>query len=89
MALYVEKLNVEKPVKLGVHWTYEPTTMFYWKTGRLNAIDELLYNKNIRTDDYFDYYYVPLGDTAKLHPSYVVEKQFGYGEFLFRRKDLN
>ena len=89
MALYVEKLNVEKPVKLGVHWTYEPTTMFYWKTGRLNAIDELLYNKNIRTDDYFDYYYVPLGDTAKLHPSYIVEKQFGYGEFLFRRKDLN
>lgn len=86
MALYVENLEVEKPLKLGVHWTYEPATMFYWKTGQLNAIDELLYNKDIRTDDYFDYYYVPLGDTAKLHPSYVVEKQFGYGEFLFRRK---
>ncbi len=86
MALYVDNLEVEKPVKLGVHWTYHPATMFYWKTGELNAIDELLYNKEIRNDDYFDYYYVPLGDTAKLHPSYVVEKQFGYDWWLFRKE---
>jgi len=86
MALYVENLKVEKPVKLGVHWTFQPATMYYWKTGELNAIDELLYNKDIRTDDYFDYYYVPLGDTSKLHPAYVVEKQFGYDWWLFRKE---
>ena len=86
MALYVENLEVEKPVKLGVHWIYHPATMYYWKTGELNAIDELLYDKNIRTDDYFDYYYVPLGDTAKLHPAYVVERQFGYDWWLFRKE---
>ncbi len=86
MALYVENLRVEKPVKLGVHWTFQPSTMYYWKTGQLNAIDELLYSKDLRTDDYFDYYYVPLGDTAKLHSAYVVEKQFGYDWWLFRKE---
>ncbi len=85
MALYVNEVETDKPLKLGVHWTFHPSTMYYWKTGQLKTIDVLLYSKELRTDDYFDYYYVPSSDTARLHPSYRLEKEFGNDYWLYRK----
>lgn len=85
MALHVEEQAADKTVKLGVHWIYHPTTAFYWKTGRLTAIEDLRYEREVRTDTLYDYYFVRLEDTARLHSAYVLDKRFGSNQWLYKK----
>ncbi|MEK7254492.1 MAG: hypothetical protein AAB316_07095, partial [Bacteroidota bacterium] len=87
MLLYLEeKLPEGKKISLGLHWIYQPTSVFYFKTMPLDFADTLIYDKNIRTDTLFDYYYVTGDDLKKLHPKYVLEKRFDSAGVLMRKE---
>ncbi len=82
-----EKLPAGTKIKLGVHWLYHPSSSYYFKTVPYDfAVEPLTYSKELRTDDYYDYYYVQPSDTTALHPNYVLEKQFSWVGCLMRRK---
>lgn len=76
-------------IKLGVHWLYHPSGSYYFKTVPYDfAAEPLTYSKELRTDDYYDFYYVQPSDLEALHPDYVLERKFSWVGCLMRRKSL-
>ncbi|MEY3052431.1 MAG: hypothetical protein RLY31_2216 [Bacteroidota bacterium] len=85
-----EKLPREKQIRLGVHWLFHPSGAYYVNHLPFDSLAEpLAYRKTLRTDDYYDYYYVQPSDTTILRSQgYVVDRQFSWVGCLMRRKDL-
>ena len=90
MILYLEeKIPEGSKIKLGLHWIYHPASTFYTKTLGLDFAElPLVYSKELRKDNFYDYYYVQPSDMTELHPDYVLEKRFSWVGCLMRRKDL-
>ncbi len=79
----------EKPgekINLGVHWLFSHSTAFYRETRHLDFLEPILYNKDLRSDTLFDYYYVLPDQGPQLNPAYEEVKQFGWQAKLFKRK---
>ena len=84
-----KKLPPGTKIKLGVHWLYHPSSSYYFKTAPYDfAAGPLTYSKTLRTDDYYDYYYVQPSDMEALEPDYVLERRFSWAGCLMRRKSL-
>lgn len=87
LAYLNEKLPPGSKIKFGVHWLYHPSAVYYFKTVPYDfAAEPLTYSKELRTDDYFDYYYVQPSDLPSMHPNYELEKRFSWSGCLLRRK---
>ncbi len=85
-----DKVPDGQQVRLGVHWLFHPSGSYYVRHLPFDGLAEpLTYQKNLRTDDYYDYYYIPPSDTASLlRQGYVLDKKFSWVGCLMRRKDL-
>ena len=77
-----------KRVKLGMHWVFHPTTRFYCETVPYDFTESLLYEKQLRDDIFYDYYYVNPGEETMLNPRYKVEKKFLWAGVLMVRDSL-
>lgn len=73
-------------ILLGLDWRYTHTAEFYRQTRQLTSYQPIEYSKEIRTDDYFDYYYLPKDSTHKLNPAYEYVRNFEFGGELYKRK---
>ncbi len=86
---YLDSIVPEgQTVKFGVHWVFYPTIDFYINTRHQNFAEPLVYSKEIRTDGFFDYYYVPGEFLEQLQPLYETEKMFNGTGFLLRKKPI-
>jgi hypothetical protein len=90
MILYLdEKIPEGSKIKLGLHWIYHPSSSYYFKTLGLDFAElPLVYSKDLRTDNYYDYYYVQPSDIPNLLPGYELEKRFSWVGCLMKRKGL-
>lgn len=85
MATYLKnKIPESQTAKIGVNWLFHPSTSYYIKTLPAPQLIVPKYEKAVRQDDYYDYYYVKQIDTAYLHDSYILEKNFKH--FMLMRK---
>ncbi len=73
-------------IRLGMHWLYSHTAHFYRETKGLTSFHPIEYSKDLRTDTYYDYYYVPKGEGAKLDSTYEYVRDFEFAGDLFKRK---
>lgn len=86
MVYYVQqKVLPGEKVNLGMHWLYTHTANFYVETEQLDFLEPIVYSKDLRTDDLYDYYYVQPGDGGALDSAYVLEQQFRYVGNLYKR----
>ncbi|MBI5915437.1 MAG: hypothetical protein HY842_08675 [Bacteroidetes bacterium] len=85
MAYLDAKIPEGQQIKLGVHWLYHPSASYYLKKMPYRFTSPLTYSKDLRTDGFYDYYYVQPSDVATL-PGYVLEKQFSWVGCLLREK---
>lgn len=85
MAYLDAKIPESQQIKLGVHWLYHPSASYYLKKVPYHFTAPLTYSKDLRTDGFYDYYYVQPSDVATL-PGYVLEKQFSWVGCLLRKK---
>jgi hypothetical protein len=83
-----EILTPEQRIKLGVHWIFNPTTNYYLQHAPYDFAEKLTWDRDLRTDGYYDYYYVQPGDLEQLSDKYEVLKEFGWVGRLLRRKDF-
>lgn len=75
-------------VKLGEYWLFTHSSNFYIRTQELDFVEPIKYEKKVRTDRLYDYYYVEPSHGKVIHPDYVLEKKFGWVAVLYRRKDV-
>jgi len=88
MMMYLnEKVADGEKVKLGVHWMFHPTTLYYKESQDLDFFEELRYSKKILPDESYDYYYVFKSNyDQELTEGYELEKAFSGFAYLLRRK---
>ena len=79
-----EKAKPGEKINLGVHWFYSHSSVFYIQTRELDFFEPIIYEKDLRQDTFYDYYYVMPDYKDQLDNDYVEEKDFGSG-ILFRR----
>ena len=89
MIKYLDRIiPKDDKIKLGVHWIFHPSADYYLKNHPYHFTSEpLVYSKDLRNDDYFDYYYVNPEDLEKLHPSYKLVKQFAWVGCLMKKEE--
>ena len=75
-------------VKLGMHWLFHPTSRFYYENVPYDFAETLKYEKNYRTDDFYDYYYINFGEEDKISKRYKVKKEFPWVGVLMVRDSL-
>ncbi|MEM7367461.1 MAG: hypothetical protein AAF587_02600 [Bacteroidota bacterium] len=75
-------------VKLGGYWLFTHSSNFYIESQNLDFVGPMRYEKKVRTDRLYDYYYVEPSHGDIIHPDYVLEKRFGWVARLYRRKDV-
>lgn len=76
----------QEPVRLGVHWVFQPTTVFYLHTRSIDGIVPPPIGDKIHTDGRYAYYYVFDSDIPQLEEKYELERTFQWGRALLRRK---
>ncbi|MCB0569643.1 MAG: hypothetical protein KDC66_07775 [Phaeodactylibacter sp.] len=64
-------------IRFGASWLFVPTIQYYRKAWGIGFFIGPNMDREVPTDKYFDYYYLHRDETAKLHPDYVPEKDFG------------
>lgn len=64
-------------IRLGSYWLFTPTLAYYKQAGGYANIIGPNLDYEVPDTKYYDYYYLFAGDTAKLHPDYVLEKNYG------------
>ena len=69
---------------LGVYWIFSHSSNFYLQQNE-SPLYPLPYEKQLRSDSLYQFYYVEPGQGELLHPSYRLEKQFGYVGALYIR----
>ncbi|MEO1260419.1 MAG: hypothetical protein AAFZ15_16600 [Bacteroidota bacterium] len=74
--------------KLGMNWLFQPTAYFYHKNTPYDFADKLYYEKQYRTDIYYDYYYIRPGDQHKINSRYKVLKKYSFSGVLMVRDSL-
>ncbi|MEM7655937.1 MAG: hypothetical protein AAF399_07400 [Bacteroidota bacterium] len=68
----------EQPRSLGVHWLFSHSAEFYRQTWDLTeAIAPIPYEKALRSDSSYQYYYVLPEQVGEIHPAYQEVKRFG------------
>ncbi|MEM6802992.1 MAG: hypothetical protein AAF696_16425 [Bacteroidota bacterium] len=87
--LMQEKAVEGEQIKLGVYWIYHPTSAFYKRVRELDFLEDIPYEKQLRKDAYYDYYFVEPGQVEQLHPDYEIEQKIGWIGVLCRRKNLS
>ena len=87
--LMMEKEEPGKKVKLGVYWIYHPTSAFYKQVRELDFIETIPYEKQLRTDSLYDYYFVEPGQGEQINSAYELEQKVGWVGALYKRKDVN
>lgn len=85
---YLEANYGEKNYTLGCHWHYQPTMTFYINTGKIKWDNPPPYDKKIRAEKEYDFYYIQRSDLPKLKADYIVEKEFSFSDFLMKKKEL-
>ncbi len=70
---------------LGVYWIFSHSSNFYLNRNQ-SHLYPLPYEKQLRSDSLYQFYYVEPGQGELLHPAYTLEKQFGYVGALYLRK---
>ncbi len=75
-----------EPIKLGLSWHFQPSSQFYHKLYRMESIASPPFFSEIITDGRFDYYYIFNTDLDKLKEQYEIERAFGAGKLLLRKK---
>ena len=89
MVEYMDSIIPEgEKIKLGMHWIFHPTSRFYYINNSYDFTETLNYEKQYRTDDYYDYYYINPGEEKKINPRYKVAKRFPYVGVLMVRDSL-
>jgi hypothetical protein len=86
MAYLSAKIPTGNSVKLGVNWLYHPATSYYQKRLGYDFTAPPVYSKTLRTDGYYDYYYVQPEDLPALDSLYEVEARFSWAGVLLRKK---
>ncbi len=85
----LQYLNKKTPegstMKLGMHWIFQPTSHFYFKSVPFSFCEPLIYEKEYRSDTFYDYYYIRPNGISKINPAYKVEKRFGWTGVLMVR----
>ncbi len=76
----------QQKISLGVNWLFMPSSNFYKSKFDYQFMEPLIYSKSLITDRLFDYYYVDGGDFEQLKDKYQIEKRYGGGRLLLRRK---
>ncbi|RMG31345.1 MAG: hypothetical protein D6730_01405 [Bacteroidetes bacterium] len=79
--------KADERIRLGTYWTFSHSANFYRITRKLDFLDEIVYERSIRPDSLYDYYYVEPGQGSQLHPAYQLEKKFGLVAELYKRKE--
>lgn len=74
--------------KLGAYWLFSHSSNFYIQTQDLDFVTPIIYEKELRTDRFYEYYYIQAEQADQIHPDYEVEKHFGKIGILYRRKDV-
>jgi len=86
--LMMEKEEAGKSIKLGVYWIFHPTSAFYKRTRELDFIETIPYEKQLRTDSLYDYYFVEPGQGEQINKAYELEKKIGWVGALYKRKAI-
>lgn len=82
-----EKLGSDEQIKLGVHWMFHPTSLYYQETKGFDFFEGLHYDKKILPEANYDYYYVFKSNYDRfLTEGYEVEKSFSGFAYLLRKK---
>ncbi len=79
------RLPPGKKIKLGLDWLFHPSSSYYFKTTPYDFSETLIYEKELRRDTFYDYYYVQPEDIPQLHPAYKLEKQFTWVGSLMKK----
>lgn len=87
VVLYLDKKYQDIDYSLGCNWLYQPTISFYVNSTEAK-FENPPYEKKVRTDLKYDFYYVDRSDLSKIHKNYVLEKQFSYSSFLMKNRNL-
>ena len=86
MIQYVSaKAKPDEKINLGLYWLFTHSSMFYIETRNLDFFEPIIYEKELRKDTFYDYYYVEPHQRDIIHEDYVEEKNFGPG-ILFSEK---
>lgn len=64
-------------IRFGASWLFTPTIQYYRQAWNIGYFIGPNMDREVPGGKYFDYYYLHRDDTARLHPDYVPEKQFG------------
>ena len=75
-------------VKLGMHWIFHPTARYYYENVPYEFTETLNYEKQYRSDVYYDYYYINPGEENKINPRYKVLQKFPWVGVLMVRDSL-
>lgn len=86
MAYMNAKIPKGQRVKLGVNWLYHPATTYYQKRFDYDFTEPPIYSKTLRSDGFYDYYYVQPDDVPSLDSLYEVEERFSWVGVLLRKK---
>ena len=86
MVFYVnEQTPIGKTTNLGVSWTFMPATNFYITTGQAPKVNLVKWDKEIRKDTFYDYYYIYKTDRLEINSAYRHVKSFGDYQLYKRR----
>ena len=86
MAYLDAKIPEGTKIKLGVNWLYHPASTYYQKRFGYDFTEPPVYEKTLRTDGFYDYYYVQPEDVPALDSMYKVETRFSWVGVLLRKK---
>ena len=86
MVEYIEAHPAKTPQSsIGVYWIFSHSSNFYLQQND-SPLYPLPYEKQLRSDSLYQFYYVEPGQGELLHPSYRLEKQFGFVGALYIRE---
>lgn len=78
-----EKEGKEDKFVVGTQWMFGATLEYYRVSRGYDRIMELKWEREMSGSKEFDYYYLNSADAPRLHPDYVLEKDYG-GYYLMR-----
>lgn len=67
----------DEHIRFGANWLFAPTISYYRKAWGIDFFIGPNMDREVPNGKYFDYYYLHQDDAGKLHPDYVLEKEFG------------
>ncbi|MEL6671437.1 MAG: glycosyltransferase family 39 protein [Bacteroidota bacterium] len=86
MIQYMTEKEAAEPIRLGMHWYFTHASNFYVQAEEIEKLEPIIYEKELRVNDYYHYYYVRPEDVGTLAEFYEVERAFGRVGVLLRKK---